>query len=282
MKLSVTTLLAIGLILTGGLVGCDRGQIGLAELISQSPNLDADPTDADQPDAPPDSNEISTIDRANDSDEIRVLFIGNSHSAPIPRLLTKLFRKQQPQTKTRIQTARSFGFLADHASVPATLELINSGDWDFVVLQAQRYSTSGKYTYPTDGAIKLSKAANEAGAKIIMYPEWSRAGAPEEYKRIKAIHVAISEETGAQVAPIGEAWAEAGRLLDQKRLYAADGNHASEKGSFLNACVFYSMITNRHPGAKPGSSAQTRTLEQAAWSAYQASLKAQSSAQENQ
>lgn len=207
--------------------------------------------------------------------EIRVLFIGNSHSSPIPKLLTGIFTRQRPGTKTLIRTAPSFGFLADHAKVQATLDLIRSGQWDIVVLQAQKYSTSGKYTYPTDGAMQLSKIATESGARVLMFPEWSRADVPDEYLRIKTLHHSIAEKTGAWVAPIGEAWEAAASLTDRKKLYAADGNHASPSGSFLIACVFYSLITNESPVRDKDSRSNAfpesyRVLEQAAWSAFEA------------
>lgn len=264
----------LGCLLVAAVTGCDRGQNGQAAPSTQQSNVAWDEARSNPVDPSTGlSNDSEDVGKKH-ADELRVLFIGNSHSAPIPRLLTKLFRKHQPKTKTKIQTARSFGFLVDHAKVPATRKLIQSGEWDYVVLQAQKYSTSGKYTYPTDGAIQLSELANQAGAKIIMYPEWSRAGVPDEYIRIKDIHNAIARQTGAQVAPIGEAWQEAGKSLDPKRLYAPDGNHATEKGSYLNACVFYSMITKQRPASKKGSSsAETRVLENAAWTAYQASRK---------
>ena len=207
--------------------------------------------------------------------EIRVLFIGNSHSAPIPRLLTGIFLRQKPETKTLIRTAPSFGFLADHAKVPQTLELIRKGNWDYVVLQAQKYSTTERYTYPTDGAMTLSKVASESGAEILMYPEWSRADVPDEYQRIKAIHDSIARKTGAKVAPIGEAWEEAIGRYEEKQLFASDGNHASEAGSYLNACVFYSMITGESPvrsgeNRRKSIAESYHDLEQSAWIVYQA------------
>ena len=270
-----------GLLMIWTLVGCHR------------PN-NAETTVADRSARPPQTSlahaaieNLQLVDGVEnemppESTDLRVLFIGNSHSSPIPLLLTRIFKRQQPGLKTFIRSAPSFGFLVDHANSKKTLKLIRTGNWDFVVLQAQKYSTSGKYTYPTDGALMLSKIATESGAKIVMYPEWSRQGVPEEYQRIKSIHNKIAKKTGAQVAPIGEAWETASATLDAKKLYAPDGNHASKQGSYLNACVFYSMITGESPIQAAESKSRAfpksyRDLEQAAWSAYSKQRSSESS-----
>ncbi len=175
--------------------------------------------------------------------DVSILFIGNSHSAPIPGILSELFKSQLPNQKVLIAAAPSWGFLAEHAERNSTVSLIKQGPWDYVVLQAQKYSTTGKYSYPYDGALKLSKIASAQGAKIIMYPEWSRREVPDEYKRINQIHNEIAKQTGAVVAPIGQAWERALKKNSKLKLYASDGNHASPLGSYLNACVFFSMVT---------------------------------------
>ena len=106
--------------------------------------------------------------------ELRVLFIGNSHSQPIPKILTDLFKRQMPGKKVRVQRVPDYGFLIEHANKKSTLTQLNGGNWDFVVLQAQKYSSSGRYSYPTAGAIHLSELATKQGAHVLMYPEWSR------------------------------------------------------------------------------------------------------------
>ena len=182
--------------------------------------------------------------------DVSILFIGNSHSAPIPGILIELFKSQFSNQKVFIAMVPSWGFLAEHAERNSTVSLIKQGPWDYVVLQAQKYSTSGKYSYPYDGALKLSRIASSQGAKIIMYPEWSRREIPDEYKRINQIHNEIAKQTGAVVAPIGQAWELALKKNSKLKLYASDGNHASPLGSYLNACVFFSMVTGNAIGTE--------------------------------
>ncbi len=264
---------AVGLILFWLLIGCRQSSWPGRQTSSRDDVAAATRTSI------PELHQLASVGaqrnaRKKQAGEIRVLFIGNSHSTPIPRLLTDIFKRHRPQTKTLIRNAPFSGFLVDHSQTSSTLELIRAGQWDYVVLQAQKYSTTGKYTYPIDGAMQLAKVATDSGAKILMYPEWSRAGVPDEYRRIKLIHNSIAEKTGARVAPIGEAWAAAS-VTDKNQLYAADGNHASPAGSYLNACVFYAMITLESPVRTPGFESTSfpehyQRLEKAAWSAFQA------------
>ncbi len=187
-------------------------------------------------------------DDAFEPNTISVLFIGNSHIMVSPNLLQALIQKNNLDKNVLIARA-SGGFLIQHARNPATIELLKAGAWDYVVLQAQKYSTSGNYHYSYDGALSLSKIANDLGSSIIMFPEWSRKGFPDEYKRIDKIHLEIAKITGATVAPIGSVWVKAESENPNVALLSADGNHASDFGHFLNACVFYSMITQKRANA---------------------------------
>lgn len=228
-----------------------------------------------------------SLDESEDPFDLRVLFIGNSHSAPIPKLLREIFKRQLPDKKVQLQRVTSFGFLIDHAQRPSTLKHLKSTKWDYVVLQAQKYSTSGKYRYPTRGAAALADIATKNGAKVIMYPEWSRRGVPEEYARIRKLHDAIATETGAVVAPIGEAWELAFANNDQLKLHAADGNHASGLGSYLNACVFFTLLTGESAerlGVEKESkrNQQRRLVEQAAANAVANNSKQKSDGTSNQ
>lgn len=181
-----------------------------------------------------------------DSTDVKILFIGNSHTRKSPDLLAKLFKISQPQKSILI--ARSMGgFLSQHAKSQVTLDLIEFGKWDFIVLQAQKYSTTGKYTYPIDGALKLAKLGQNQGSKIILFPEWSRRGVPDEYLRINQIHAQIADQTGAQVAPIGQTWDAIAQQRTDLVLHHADGNHAADVGHFINACIFYSMMNDQPP-----------------------------------
>ena len=191
---------------------------------------------------------------------LRILFVGNSHTRTSPSFLGILLKRSLPEN--HILIARSMGgFLADHQNHPNTLNLIDYGQWDFVILQAQKYSTSGKYTYPIEGAVTLVKRAQAQGAEVIMFPEWSRQEVPDEYKRIDRIHEQISSKTGAQVAPIGRTWEVIQKEFPELSLYHADGNHASPDGHFVNACVFFLLIKSHMSQDKASTSKKWNSIQ---------------------
>ncbi len=212
------------------------------------------------------------------SADVSALFIGNSHSYPIPQLLTEIFERQKPDLTVLIRRAPLSGFLVNHLEGKTTAKWIEKGPWGHVILQAQKYSTSGKYEYPTDAAKTLSKLAKKMNARVIMYPEWSQRDYPDEFKRIRLIHDSIASETGAKVAPIGESWQSIAEISDNDDLFAADGNHASKLGSYLNACVFYSLITGES-AERPVDQNESRIdfryrqMEQAAWEQVKNSIR---------
>lgn len=230
--------------------------------------------------SPMEGSSGESIDDLKDAD-LRVLFIGNSHSVPLPKLLQEIYARQQPSKTTCFRKLPGMGFLVDQLRSPGTTDAIRDGEWDYVVLQAQKYSTTGTRSYPTSAAIELSAIAKEAGAKVLMYPEWSRRDVPDEYIRIRAIHDSIAEATGAVVAPIGEAWEAAAELssIEFETLYAFDGNHASKDGSYLNACVFYALMAGESPEESESESGDATVrvqLERVAWSTVQGSTHASS------
>src|SRR6186713_2817529 len=139
--------------------------------------------------------------------DITVLFMGNSHTSvnELPETVAALVRAARPGRSVYVEVAPDWGFLEDHATNPRTLELLERRRWSFVVLQAQKYSTSGAFSYPIEPAIELARKARASGAVPIMFPEWPRRGIAET-QRIHDLHVSIAQREPACVAPVGQAW----------------------------------------------------------------------------
>lgn len=185
-----------------------------------------------------------------------LLFMGNSHTAAhgLPQTVGALVRAARPGRSVHVEVAPDWGFLEDHAANPRTLELLDRRRWSFVVLQAQKYSTSGQFSYPIEPAIELARKARVAGAVPILFPEWPRRGIPET-QRIYDLHVSIAQREPACVAPIGQAWDLALARHPGLVLHDADGNHSAAPGAFLAAVVVASTITGTPPDAFPFVSA---------------------------
>ena len=188
--------------------------------------------------------------------DIALLFIGNSHTSfhDLPQTVAALVRAARPARSVRAEVAPDWGFLEDHATNPRTLELLDRRRWSFVVLQAQKYSTSGQFSYPIEPAVELARKARAAGAVPVMFPEWPRRGIAET-QRIYDLHVSIAQREPACVAPIGQAWDLALARNPALVLHDADGNHSAAPGAFLAAVVIASTLTGTPPDAFPAVSA---------------------------
>jgi hypothetical protein len=184
--------------------------------------------------------------------ELAVLFMGNSHTSmhDVPGLVAAAIRGVRPGVVVTAVTAPGWGFLDERAQDPASLARLRDGRWDHVVLQAQKYSATGRRTYSTAGAEALIRLARAGGAVPVLFPEWPRRGV-DEARRIHALHREIAARAPACVAPVGLAWDLARGAHPDVVLHAGDGDHAAAAGALLAALVLAATITGASPDTLP-------------------------------
>lgn len=184
--------------------------------------------------------------------DLRVLMMGNSHTstADLPQQLKAMLRAGRPARSVAVAVAPEWMFLEERSVHAPSLALLRSQRWSAVVLQAQKYSTSGQFSYSTDGAKLLVQASRGQQAVPLLFPEWPRRGV-DETARIYDLHVSIAQAQPACVAPIGQAWDLAGQRHPALRLHEADGNHAALPGAYLTALMLYATLTGESPRALP-------------------------------
>ena len=172
-------------------------------------------------------------------DVLRILFVGNSHTAnhDVPGKVARLLRQARPDARVEVEREPTYLHLQERSTHEPTLRLIDSGRWDYVVLQAQDYSLSGRYDYPTSGAIELAKRVREAGAEPVLFAEWPRRGI-DETDRILRVYGTVAAFGKACLPPVPEAF----DLVDGVELLAPDGNHSSDAGATLAAAVIAGSI----------------------------------------
>lgn len=181
-----------------------------------------------------------------------LLFMGNSHTEhhDVPATVAALVAAARPGVTVLAIRAPASQFLDEHAQDTTTLGLLRLRPWAAVVFQAQRYSSSGQFSYPTEPAEGLLREARQRGAVPVLYPEWARRGMVET-QRIFDLHLGMAQRQPACVAPVGQAWDASLRLWPAMALHAADGNHANARGAFLAAVVLASTLTGVAPTALP-------------------------------
>ena len=174
--------------------------------------------------------------------------MGNSHTSAngLPGMVAAMVRAANPAKSVTAVEAPGWMFLGERANDAPSLRLLREGTWSFVVLQAQEYSSSGAFTYPTDGAEALVRMTREAHAVPILFPEWPRRGI-DESQRIYAVHVSIARKEPACIAPIPQAFDLALARHPDLVLHADDGNHSAPAGAFLAALMIATTMTQLPP-----------------------------------
>ena len=184
--------------------------------------------------------------------DISLLFMGNSHTSfnNLTAMVADMVRAGKPGRTVTSVEAPGFMFLEERLLDAPSIALLRRQSWSFVILQAQKYSTSGQFTYSTEEAKALIRISREQRAVPVMFPEWPRRNI-DETRRIYDLHVSIAQAESACVAPIGQAWDLALARDPTLTLHAPDGNHSVEAGAFLTALVLYATITGQSPLSVP-------------------------------
>jgi hypothetical protein len=174
--------------------------------------------------------------------------MGNSHTSVnnIPALVGDMVRAGKPGKTVNAVEAPGQMFLEARVNDAPTLSLLRGQNWSFVILQAQKYSSSGLFDYSTAEAKELVRISRQQHAVPVMFPEWPRKDI-DETRRIYDLHTSIAQAEPACVAPIGQAWDLALARDPALTLHAADGNHSAPAGAFLAALVLYATITGQSP-----------------------------------
>ncbi|MBL8520409.1 MAG: hypothetical protein JNK75_07025 [Betaproteobacteria bacterium] len=220
LKLRVAACVA-GLALAGALSACGSGGGSTAPAASV-------------PDAPP---------PAPTAADVTMLFMGNSHTSVhnVPGIVAALLRAARPAQTVEAQVSPAWMLLNARGDDLESLALLGSKRWTVVVLQAQDYSSSGQFVYPTTGAEKLVRLAREQGAKAVLFAEWPRQGIPES-GRIYETYASIARVQPACLPPIPQAFDLAALRHPGIALHDADGNHSAPAGAFLAALLLFAAI----------------------------------------
>ena len=179
------------------------------------------------------------------ANDYAVVMLGNSHTTKnkLPKILETLLASDGASAE--VKASRHWRFLDERLDDVTSQKLLESEPWTHVVLQAQKYSSSGRYFYPTDAAEEWIRRAKAQGAAPVLFPEWARKGNIEEGPRVQALHEAIAAREAACVAPVGIAWEIVRRTNPDLVLHHPDGNHSNKNGAHLTAFVLYEAISRK-------------------------------------
>ncbi len=181
-----------------------------------------------------------------------VLLMGNSHSS-LNDLPGKLRTLIEIGTGETVLTANAPGwkFLDERLTDGVSNDFLKSRSWTHVILQAQKYSTSGLVNYSTEPSKTWIRRVKSQNASPIMFPEWPRQGNYEEGNRVHILHESIVSAEPACLAPIGLTWDFVILNHPEIVLHDTDGNHSNDQGALLTAYVLYETITKNPAESLP-------------------------------
>ncbi|MEM8487391.1 MAG: SGNH/GDSL hydrolase family protein [Bacteroidota bacterium] len=192
----------------------------------------------------------------------RVLFVGNSYTYyhSMPQLFAAMAEHTLPEGhKVETQFLGGGGAtLEKHWEVGLVQEALESGNWDYVVLQEQSRLGAQTLSDPESPALfyRYARMFNElikaSGAKTVLYMTWSRKELKEEQVYLTNAYTHMASELEAILAPVGLVW---DRLRDDAalELYTEDGSHPSLSGSYLAASTLATTLFGHAEKPLPGA-----------------------------
>lgn len=181
---------------------------------------------------------------------MKILFIGNSHTFmnDMPALVRDMVRDVTGEECEAVMLAYGGRSLKWHMSdeyFAVRFNLLHGG-YDYCVMQEVAHPmTSEDETY--ENVRRITALCSTAGTVPVIFETWAEKAIPEHQAEMNRRYRFISGDTGARLAPIGEAWEKA-KSISEAELYWSDGEHASPEGDFLTALVITKTITGSLPG----------------------------------
>jgi hypothetical protein len=177
----------------------------------------------------------------------RILFIGNSFTS-YNGGLDKQIEGLAPSSETARFDAGGYT-LEDHWNEGKAVASIQTGKWNFVVLQEQSQTPVSDRSRFFEAARKFDREIKRSGATTILLMTWERPDSTRfgvTTANLENAYQTIGGELGARVASAGTAFARSLSGKPGLSLYAQDG-HPTMYGTYLAACVLYSTIFRTSP-----------------------------------
>lgn len=181
----------------------------------------------------------------------RILFLGNSYTfynGGLPMHVENLVESAHPQWDVYTEMIAPGGMtLQGHWDNQNTREAIQNGNWDFVVLQEQSTRPVDNPQLMYEYAVLLDSIITESGAETMFFMTWARENNPGMIEPLAEAYSFIGDQLDAVVSPVGLAFDLSLDTDPTVQLYAGDGSHPSQLGTYLAGCVFYAVLWDESP-----------------------------------
>lgn len=221
------------------------------------------------------AKQYQTFDKSglSKNSPLRVLFVGNSFSffnSGIHNQVSNLIRASSKWQKNK-QRFRSItisgGSLNEHQNIVAPFLANSKNKWDLVILQ--EYSKgpiieeeSSKFK---SSAKQLVSDIRAEGSNAGLFMTWAYGNNPEMIEPLSDAYQTLGKELKVPVFPVGIAFSNAQEKFPDINLFSLDvlgeengkvsykkiPKHPSIAGSYLAACVFYSVFYGESAEGNP-------------------------------
>ena len=198
----------------------------------------------------------------------KVLFLGNSYTFfnSLPDLFENFSNAAGDTSTAGFNTPGGFT-LQGHSTNQTSQDMINSGEWDFVVLQEQSQIPSFPLSevqtqcFPYAAALDTMINAANPCAETVFFMTWGRKNGDAgncpnwppvcTYQGMDSLlfdrYLQMAEDNEAIASPVGAVWRFIQNNFTSIELYDQDESHPSAAGSYAAACAFYSVIHRKNP-----------------------------------
>lgn len=222
---------------------------------SQTPEERAQPAaTAPAPQLPPPAINQPLDELKSPKKGLRVLFVGNSHTFThnVPDLVTKLAKAgNEERPLLALSEAPGGTSFQMHWEAGRVENLLGEVKWDLVVLQDQsnmpNLTRAQRQQETVPFARKLNDKIRESGARTVLFMTWGyKADFFAMQQRSGEAYQELAADLKANLVPVGMAWEKAVKARPNLDLWM-DGNHATMKGAYLAACMFYASFYGKSP-----------------------------------
>ena len=198
----------------------------------------------------------------------RALFLGNSYTAynNLPQLTADVALSAGDTLDVASSTPGGYTF-EGHLGNSSSMNLVNQGNWDFVVLQQQSQmpafpiSQVEVETFPFASQLNDSILAHSPCAETVFYMTWGRENGDQQncanwppvctYEGMDDLlrerYMMMAEMNEGIVSPVSVVWRYLRENHPDIDLFSSDGSHPSPTGSYVAAVCFYTSLFRKSP-----------------------------------
>ncbi|XOV92692.1 MAG: hypothetical protein ACFHWX_21110 [Bacteroidota bacterium] len=189
---------------------------------------------------------ILTVEGQVKKDPVRILFVGNSFTYyfNLSQVVESMALSQEVELYTRQSTVGGSS-LKQHWNQERgtqTRKLLDSLEWDYVVLNNHSLSTIENPDEFLEYSMKFADLVRSKGAKPVFMQTWAYKSNPLMSRTIIPAYAELARLTNVHMVPCGELFDEARKWRPDLDLFS-DDKHPSANATYMLGLAFFKYFT---------------------------------------